>query len=186
MTKPPLKAGNADDFQTPPIALAPLLPYLKKDWHIWECAVGKGNLSIALMNEGFKVTSSDKEKNFLAWSPPKFDCIITNPPYSLKENFLERCYQLRKPFALLMPLTALEGKKRQVLYKKYGVEIIFFNKRINFETPSGNGTGSWFATAWFTNGLKIGRQLTFVDLTPIEQKKLCEVITPINPYNSTA
>ena len=29
--KPPLKQGNANDFQTPPQALEPLLPYLKKD-----------------------------------------------------------------------------------------------------------------------------------------------------------
>lgn len=172
VSKPPLKAGNADDFQTPPIALMPLLPYLKKDWYIWECAVGRGNLSLALMNKGYDVVSSDKEKSFLEWQPPRFDCIITNPPYSLKEKFLEQCYQLGKPFALLMPLTALEGKKRQTLYKKYGIEIILFNKRINFETPSGKGTGSWFATAWFTNGLNIGQQLTFADLIPIAQEKL--------------
>jgi len=32
--KPPLKQGMSDDFQTPPEALEPLLPYLKKDWVI--------------------------------------------------------------------------------------------------------------------------------------------------------
>jgi len=45
-----------------------------------------------------------------------YDCIITNPPYSIKDRFLTRCYELKKPFALLMPLTALEGKYRQQLY----------------------------------------------------------------------
>src|SRR5574344_195369 len=42
--KPPLRQGSSDDFQTPPIALKPLLPYLKSDWRIWECACGNGNL----------------------------------------------------------------------------------------------------------------------------------------------
>jgi len=43
-----------------------------------------------------------------------------------------------------------------------GLELILFDHRINFETPNGKGEGSWFATAWFTNGLKIGKELTFV------------------------
>jgi Zn finger protein HypA/HybF involved in hydrogenase expression len=175
--KPPLKVKSADDFQTPPEALDYLLPYLKKDWIIWECASGKGYLAQYLKQKGFKVFISDivdyaynvgdagippeKYIDFLKDEPPQFDCIVTNPPYSLKQQFLERCYQLGKPFALLLPLTALETQKRQRLYAKYGIEIILLPKRINFETPSGRGSGSWFAVAWFTNGFNIGRQLVF-------------------------
>jgi len=183
--KPPLKQGMSNDFQTPPEAINPLLPYLKKEWTIWECACGKGNLSKRLEELGFKTIATDISSgyNFLEWQPKlstttclylegstymynssTFDCIITNPPYSLKEKFLERCYQLRKPFALLLPLTIFETRKRQELFKKYGVEVIFFDKRINFETPSGNGSGSWFATCWITNGLNIGQQMNFVKL----------------------
>ncbi|MEM3859736.1 MAG: hypothetical protein QW478_10090, partial [Candidatus Micrarchaeaceae archaeon] len=90
-----------------------------------------------------------------------FDAIVTNPPFSLKQEFLIRCYELQKPFALLLPLTTFETKKRQDLFKKYGVEVIFFPKRINFETPDGSGNGSWFATAWFTWGLNLGRSLVW-------------------------
>lgn len=38
--QPPMGRGRADDFQTPPKALKPLIPYLKKDWVVWECAEG--------------------------------------------------------------------------------------------------------------------------------------------------
>ena len=69
-----------------------------------------------------------------------------------------------KPFAFLLPLTTFETRKRQYLFQKYGLEVIFFDKRINFETPSGKGSGSWFATAWFTNGLNIGKEMNFVRL----------------------
>ena len=166
LMKTPARQGSRDDFQTPPEALAPLLPYLKKDWVIWECAEGKGILSSALRDRGFVVKGSDilTGLDFMAWQPEEWDCIITNPPYSIKQRFLERCYHLHKPFALLLPLTTFETKKRQDLFKHYGVEVILFDKRINFVTPSGSGSGSWFATAWFTNGLNIGAQLTFTGL----------------------
>jgi len=161
-----LGANKANDFQTPPIALHPLLPYLKKDWVIWECANGKGNLTLKLLDRGYRVLATDIESgyDFLDWQPDRFDCIVTNPPYSLKDKFLKRCYLLGKPFALLMPLTTLEGKRQHWL-EEYGIEIILLEKRLNFETPSGEGSGSWFATAWFTNWLNIGNQLTFGKLT---------------------
>lgn len=164
--QPPMRTGNSNDFQTPLCALKPLLPFLKKEWIIWECAKGKGNLETFLRERGWKVTGSDiiSGQDFLNWQPENFDCIITNPPYSIKQQFLQRCYELGKPFALLLPLTTFETKKRQELFKKYGLEVVFFDKRINFETPTGKGSGSWFATAWFTNGLNIGKSLSFVEL----------------------
>ena len=163
--KPPLKQGSPDDFQTPPGALAPLLPYLNKDWVIWECASGKGNLDNRFDEFGYKVVASDilTGKDFLTHPPEFCHCIITNPPFKYKQQFLERCYEIGKPFALLLPLTTFETKKRQELFKKYGLEVIFFDKRINFETPNKVENSSvWFATAWFTHGLNIGKEMTFV------------------------
>ena len=167
--KPPLKQGMSDDFQTPPEALEPLLSYLKKEWTIWECAEGKGNLTSELYRLGFSRFGSDLitgtdflDKNTVV---PVFDCIITNPPFKYKQQFLKRCYELGKPFALLLPLTTFETQKRQELFKKYGLEVIFFDKRINFETPNKiKKSSSWFATAWFTWGLNIGKEMTFVEL----------------------
>lgn len=82
-----------------------------------------------------------------------------------KEKFLERCYELGKPFALLMPLTALESKKRQTLFRKHGIQLIIPDKRINFETPSGKGSGAWFLTAWFCYGLNLPKDINFVTLS---------------------
>jgi len=161
-----MKQGASNDFQTPPYALAPLLPYLKRDWVIWECACGRGNITKELRRNNYEVVETDLLTgfDFMMWQPHNFDCIVTNPPYSIKQEFLERAYMLGKPFALLLPLTALETRKRQRLFEHYGLEIIFMDKRINFETPSGEGTGSWFATAWFTNWLNIGKAHTFAKI----------------------
>ena len=175
--QPPMKTNYSNDFQTPPEALYPLLPYLKKNWIIWECACGKGNLSKYLIQKGYRVIASDilTGNDFLTWQPKEFDCIVTNPPFSLKQEFLERCYELGKPFALLLPITTFETAKRQRLFKKYGVQVIFFDKRINFETPSGKGSGAWFATAWFTWGLNLPNTLNFVKLENPNQKRLFEI-----------
>ena len=160
--------GRPDEFQTPHYAINPLLPYLKPGWRIWECACGKGNLVNAFSSKGFDVLGTDivTGTDFMTCELPEFDCIVTNPPYRYKYNFMERCYALGKPFALLMPLTALETKKRQTLMRDNGVEIILLDRRINFETPNKVvKSSSWFATAWFTNGFGIGAQLTFAELT---------------------
>jgi len=158
--------GRSDEFGTPKEAIEPLLPYLNKDWVIWECAWGKGSLAKHLKDKGFKVIG-EKDIDFLnkdlRHNVIGYDCIITNPPYSMKESFIKECYEIGIPFALLMPLTALEGKKRGAMFKKYGIQLIIPNKRYNFETPSGKGSGSWFATAWFCWKLNLPKDLMFVD-----------------------
>lgn len=162
--KPPLSKNYQNDFQTPAEAIKPLIPYIPKNFVIWECAAGKGNLVKAFENEGYKVIATDilTGQNFLLYEPEEhYDIIVTNPPYSLKNEFLERAYALKKPFAFLLPLTTLESERRQRLFKKFGVELILLNKRINFETPSGSGSGSWFAVAWFCGYMKIGKELNF-------------------------
>lgn len=164
----PLTASATNDYQTPPEALLPLYQYLPKNWIVWECAEGDGNLSRALRSEGYRVVAGDivAGQDFLTTEPEHYDCIVTNPPFSIKQKFLARAYALGKPFAFLLPLTTFETPARQQLFTRYGLEVVMFDKRINFarsgELPGGGA--AWFATAWFTNWLGIGRQLTFVSL----------------------
>lgn len=154
---------GSDEYQTPREAINILIPHIKKEWKVWECAWGKGNLFNFLKESGFNVVGTGEEFDFLK-NCIEYDCIVTNPPYSLKNKFLERCYSLQKPFALLMPLTALEGKQRGKLYKEFGIQLIIPNKRINFETLNGKGSGAWFQTAWFTYGFDLPKDLFFVEL----------------------
>ena len=156
---------GCDEYMTPKEAIFSLLPYIKKTAVIWECAWGKGSLAKHFEEEGYKVIG-DKDIDFLNKDtrPEDFDIIVTNPPYSKKEYFLRKCFELDHPFALLLPLTALEGKKRGELFRKYGIQLIIPNKRINFETPSGKGSGAWFQVAWFCWKLNLPKDLMFVEL----------------------
>jgi hypothetical protein len=169
----PIKNSKENEFQTPKEALIPLISYIKKEWNIWECACGNGNIVNNLLEIGFNIFGSDilTGQDFLNYNPSiDYDCIITNPPYSIKDKFIYRCYELKKPFALLMPYSALETEKRQRLYRKYGLELILFNKRIDFLKKDQNKGKPYFATAWFTNGFNIGRDLTFFDFNNKQEK----------------
>lgn len=92
---------------------------------------------------------------------------MTNPPYSIKFQWIERCYQIGKPFALLLPVETLGANKAQKFFKQYGIEIIFLNRRVNFILPhtSSSSNGAWFPVAWFTYRLNIGNQITFADIS---------------------
>lgn len=152
-----------DEFYTPKEAIIPILKYLDKNKIYWECTdYGDSNITKVLNEGGYKVISTNKEQiDFLKQDPNfSFDVIITNPPYSIKDEFIKRCYELGKPFMLLLPITALEGKARNKLYKKYGLEIIVLNKRINFMKDKKN---VYFNTSWFCRGIA-DKELNFEEV----------------------
>lgn len=162
------KPGLKDLCQTPGYALAPILPALHKLkeeiektslFSIYECAAGEGYLWNTLISYGFNTINMDllytgndflnDNLNFI------FHVIVTNPPFSLKYDFFKRCYELDKPFALLMPVDVFGSKKGQQLMSQYGGTCILMDKRINFKMPNKGweGSGSDFSVAWFTKGL---------------------------------
>ena len=155
-----IKQEKNDELYTPKEAIYPILKYLDKTKTYWECTdFGESNITKILKENGFKVISTNKDQiNFLTQTPEfEFDVIITNPPYSLKNEFLKKCYEYNKPFLLLLPLTALEGKERNRLYEKYGIEIIVLDKRINFMKNKNN---VWLNTSWFCRNIT-DKQLNF-------------------------
>jgi len=159
------EGSKGNDVWTPEIAIKPLIPYLKKEWVIWDCSFGSGRLAEHFNKVGFNVVGVSnydflkKNSDTIA----SFDVIITNPPYQFKDKFLERALKIDKPFAFLLPLTTLEGIKRGKMFKDKNIQMIIPNRRINFEIPSGKKS-SWFATAWFCYKLNLPKQLNFVEL----------------------
>lgn len=156
--------GFNNECFTPEYAILPLLPYLKKEWIIWDCAYGSGRLAEHFNKHGFKVCGR-KDDDFLKRDVclDGIGVIITNPPFSFKDEFLKRAFEIDKPFAFLLPLTALEGIKRGKMFREKEIQIIIPNKRINFEIPSGKKS-SWYATAWFCYKLNLPKQLNFVEI----------------------
>lgn len=148
-----VEAGKGyDRCNTPAYALDPLLPYIRRGWAIWEPAAGTGNLVGALGSRGYAVTGSDilDGRNFFDYQPPTFDAIVTNPPYSIKFDWLARCYALGKPFALLVPVETIGAQAAQRLMERHGAELLLLNRRVNFEMPNKGweGSSAQFPTCW--------------------------------------
>lgn len=100
-------------------------------------------------------------KDFLTYDflDQKFDNIITNPPYSLAQEFLEKSMNIindNGKIAMFLKIQFLEGAKRLEMFKKYPPKYIYvFTKRQN---PWRNGNPldekgkPWSSTmcfAWF-------------------------------------
>jgi hypothetical protein len=147
---------SRDNCQTPGYALDPLLPFLDTGWSIWEPACGEGRLVRAFIDSGFfdvLATDISSGQDFFSAAPQdwEWDCIVTNPPFSLKYRWLERCYELGKPFALLLPVETLGAKTAQKLMQQHGFEIMLLDQRVDFRMPNkGWGGTSPFPVFWLT------------------------------------
>jgi hypothetical protein len=161
-----MKSKSFDDLNTPKLAVELLLPFIPTEvkW-VWECCdPGNSLISSTLRDNGYKVMCSDITRgyDFLDGKNDEnfCDCIITNPPFSLKTAFLKECYRLEKPFALLLPLTAIGGQERNKLFAEHGISIIVPSARIDF---TGKGA-PWFPVGWFTWKFLEDNTLRFVEI----------------------
>jgi hypothetical protein len=127
-------SGN-DEFYTPEYAIQPLLKYLSPCAKIWCPFDTEDSNFVKILSKTNKVVHSHIEtgEDFFRMLPPKCDCIISNPPYSLKFEVFERLFQIGKPFAMLVGVVGLfESKKRFNLFKENDFEIMYMNKRISY------------------------------------------------------
>jgi len=148
---------GSDEYYTPPEALEPLLSRLDKQLVYYEATSGVSSAIVDYMKEnGFSVVGSEG-RDFLLDELPEFDAVLTNPPYSIRDKFIEKCYELDKPFALLLPVNTLQGVRRGK-YFKTGLELIVFNNRISFTE---DGVKPHFGVAWFCKDL-LKEKLEFI------------------------
>lgn len=130
-------SGN-DEFYTPLYAIEPILKYIKPNSTIWCPFDTEESLFVKeLIKRGHKVINTHicmgKEFDFFKCQVPSCDCIISNPPYSLKGKVFERLFEIGKPFAMLVGLVGLfESSHRFNLFANNDFEIMYFDKRIAY------------------------------------------------------
>ena len=145
-----------DLYETPEwvtLALAPHLP--TTDCVVWEPAAGGGKMVAALSKIGFDVTASDIEtgRDFLTQPAPKpFRAIVTNPPYELATEFIDRALGLvpcNGFVAMLLRTDFDHAKTRSRLFAGSPVfsKKVVLTKRIKwFDDTKGQPS---FNHAWF-------------------------------------
>lgn len=162
-----------DELFTPDYAIEPLLKYIPRDIQSVWCPCDHAESRIVQMLQGteqYSVVCSHIECgcDFLTYETKQpYDMIITNPPFSIKDKIISRCYELGKPFALLLPLTALEGERRNKLFSKNGIGVIVLDKRVDY-----NGKGAcWYNTSWFVHHPLLDGRIFFEKINPVDESK---------------
>lgn len=167
------KDVNLDLRFTPPYSVTPLMELLKLDnkWFVWEPASGQNDLVEAIEERcPAKVVGTEIRNGqdfFDEFTVPKqFNVeeyygksgIITNPPYSIKPQWLRRSFEVSKNVALLLPVESLASSKlRSIWNDNGGVSILLTDTRTDFKSLE----GKWFeseaimSTAWFISGFGI-------------------------------
>ncbi len=164
------KHNTMDYCRTPPYAVEPLVPYLPPTFTVWESCCGEHAehfLLGALERREFDVIGTDilHGIDYFSWEPQTYDIQITNPPYSIKYDWIQRAYDLGKPFALLIPLETIGSARAQHMAQTYGAEFILLDKRVDFFMPNkGYGGSAQFPVMWWTHGLGIGRDISYAKL----------------------
>lgn len=135
-----------------------IIKYLPKDKIIW-CPFDEewSAFYIRLKECGYTVirSSLSEGKDFFNYEPDNWDIIVSNPPFSIKDQILERLYSFHKPFAILLPLNSLQGKSRYVYFSQ-GVQILSFDARVAYHDIKHMDyvmKGTPFATAYFCKDL---------------------------------
>ena len=192
------KIQGRDLFQTPNYATSMLIPFIPKNVkYVWECAAGNGKIVQCLYKEWLdddgKIIPTDINNvkysylNFLLDVPDfNFDCIITNPPFSLKKKFYERCKSYNFPFALLLPADYTQWVIDAIRFD--GAEKIIPSRRIDYITPNGNQgetSSSQFHSMWLTSGFKIGKSEGDGMLgmfAMLDTKELIPILLPVTVF----
>ena len=154
-----------DFFETPQSAITPILKYINSNVQIiWEPTHGNGSISNVLIENGYTVIKSDLYPqsddvilfDFLEDTATfHFDCIIFNPPFCLKTQFLERiCKEyMNKQFIFICPLTVMETPRRSILFDNYNLSIVNLSNRVQYSQQKDTDKKSSvaFQSIWVIN-----------------------------------
>lgn len=136
-----IRNSKNDEFYTPKYAITPLLKYLKPKSNIW-CPFDKEeSLYVKILRkQGHNVIATHiyNGGDFFKFSKEEInnwnlDYIISNPPYSIKGDILQRLFELKISFAMLVGVVGLfESQKRFDMFKNNTFEIMYLNKRVSY------------------------------------------------------
>ena len=132
------KVANShnDEFYTPLYAIKPILEFIPPSVKVWCPFDTEQSLFVKELSQTNEVVYSSllNGQNFFEIEVPEnTKYIISNPPYSLKTEVLERLFKFDIPFAMLLGIVGLfESKKRFEMFRDNEFEIMYFNKRVAY------------------------------------------------------
>ncbi len=116
-----------DDYMTPKNAWENIQQFIPKNKIIWEAFYGDGKSGNYLKELGFNVIH--EEIDF--FKNNKGQIIVSNPPFSMAKDIMNRLFELDKPFILIFPSSKINTQYFRK-WKDRNIQIIIPRKRIQF------------------------------------------------------
>lgn len=134
-----------DFYATDPKALKVFLSVFNEKLNepVWEPSCGQGHLAEELRKHGYDIIATDLidrgygntgvdflETYLVDRQETHTGDILTNPPFKLAEEFVEKGMSLLengKRLVLFLKIQFLEGQKRKKLFKKYPPKYVYVN-----------------------------------------------------------
>lgn len=145
-----------DDYETPLSAWKMIAPYLPRDKTIWEPFFASGQSGSHLRALGFTVIHEDED----FFESNHGDIVVSNPPFSKKQQVMQRLKALDKPFVMLLPASVLGTKFLSDLFPD--IQIVIPKGRINFLKNGELTKGVWFASFFYCWKMNLPRDLLFL------------------------
>ena len=159
VNRAPLEERRGDCYDTPAVAVEALLRHERLPHRIWEPAAGTGNIVRVLRAAGIEVLATELNDrgcpdctsriDFLFPTYQSVDCICTNPPFALAEEFVEVALERAPMVIMLLRLAFFESERRAYLLEgRHLARIHVFANRL----PDMSGKGAvncGMAMAWF-------------------------------------
>ena len=169
------RTNAGDEVYTPFYAVEPLLEFLPKDKKIWCPFDEEWSAFYQLLSEqGYEVerSSLNEGKDFFRYEPEKWDILVSNPPFSKKNEVLKCAFSFQKPFALLLPVNSIQSKTRYQIFENR-IQMLCFDGRIDYHT--------WQNMESFTKGNHFGSAYFCRDLLPskLELRQLVKYDRPL-------
>lgn len=137
-----------DEYYTPKILVEPILYFVEKGSTVW-CPFDTehSEFVIALKEKGINVIYSHLVygQDFFNYEPKeKYDYIISNPPFSTKLKVFDRLYKLKKPFAMICPLTMLNYQEVGEFFLDKELQLLIVDKKVSFDGHTASFNNSYF------------------------------------------
>lgn len=167
---------SSDEYMTPSHVWKMVLPFIPKDGIISEPFYGDGASAAFLQSSGLFVFDHKGQDFFKLRKRDFGDVIVTNPPFSLKSEILQRLKHLQIPFMIILPTFAIHLKTIRELFGEE-IQIIIPPSRIHYRRlgqKEDDPSSSSFESCFFCWRLDLPRDINFIykDLSPKPEKAL--------------
>ena len=125
-----------DEYYTPALLVEVILPFIKPNSTIW-CPFDTHQSEFVRVMEANGHTALPthiwKGLDFFKFQPHRFDYVISNPPFSLKNEVLERLIGIGKPFAMLLNLQCLNYVGLKKIVRDNGIQLLIPDKNVSYD-----------------------------------------------------